>query len=105
MDTRLPGVYEMKNEKNIVAKFVVMPSLPESNLEKALEEQIISTAESLSGQITRIDGTDGEGWKSYLEMDAERKFGRETWQILLLVVIGLIFAEILLLRKFGRIAR
>ena len=105
MDTRLPGIYEMKNENNIVAKFVVIPSLSESDLEKAQEEQIISTAESLSDQITHLDGTDGEGWKSYLKMDAERKFGRETWQILLLVVIGLIFAEIVLLRKFGRIAR
>ena len=32
-------------------------------------------------------------------MDSRRKFGRETWQILLATVLGLVFVEIILLKK------
>ena len=66
-----------------LAKFVVLPSLSESILEKITEEQIKSASGAIHDNIIRIDGKDGKGWESYSIMDSRRKFGRETWQILL----------------------
>ena len=57
--------YELKNSENVVAKFVVLPSLSESILEKITEEQIKSTSGAIHDNIIRIDGKDGKGWESY----------------------------------------
>ena len=104
-ETRLPGTYELSDREGIVSKFVVLPSVDESFLEKAPENEIVSTATALADNVVRLDGREGKGWESYLSMDSRRKFGRETWQILLATVLGLVFMEIILLRRFGRIAR
>ena len=104
-ETRIPGTYELSDPEKVVAKFVVLPSLSESILEKVTDEKIASAATSLAYDVIRIDGRQGEGWDSYLTMDSRRKFGRETWQILLAIVLGLVFMEIILLRRFGRAAR
>ena len=104
-ETRIPGTYELSDPEKVVAKFVVLPSLSESILEKVTEEKIASAATSLADDVIRIDGRQGKGWDSYLTMDSRRKFGRETWQILLAIVLGLVFMEIILLRRFGRAAR
>jgi hypothetical protein len=84
---------------------VVLPSVSESILEKASEDKILATANALADGIVRINGTEGKGWASYLTMDSRRKFGRETWQILLATVLALVLMEIILLKRFGRIAR
>ena len=105
MQTRVPGTYKLSDSERIVAKFVVLPSVSESILEKASEEKISTAALALADEIVRIDGTEGKGWDSYLTMDSRRKFGRETWQILLATVLVLFFVEIILLKRFGRIAR
>ena len=104
-ETRLPGTYELSDRERIVSKFVVLPSVDESFLEKAPENEIVSTATALADNVVRLDGREGKGWESYLSMDSRRKFGRETWQILLATVLGLVFMEIILLRRFGRKAR
>ena len=88
-----------------MAKFVVLPSVAESILEKASEENVASAASALANNVNRIDGRENKGWESYLTMDSRRKFGRETWQILLAIVLCLAFVEIILLRRFGRLAR
>ena len=105
MQTRIPGTYKLSDSERIVAKFVVLPSVSESILEKASEEKISTAALALADEIVRIDGTEGKGWDSYLTMDSRRKFGRETWQILLATVLALFFVEMILLKRFGRVAR
>ena len=104
-ETRIPGTYELSDQEKVVAKFVVLPSISESILEKVSEQKISSAATTLANDVVRIDGSEGKGWESYLTMDSRRKFGRETWQILLATVLGLVFVEIILLRRFGSIAR
>ena len=104
-ETRIPGTYQLSDPERIVAKFVVQPSVSESILEKASEEKILAAANALADGIVRINGTEGKGWASYLTMDSRRKFGRETWQILLATVLALVLVEIILLKRFGRIAR
>ena len=104
-DTRLPGTYALSNNEQVIAKFVVLASPSESNLEKAKEDTINEISKELAENVNRIDGRNGEGWNAYLTMDSHRKFGRETWKIMLAVVLGLILMEIILLRKFGKIVR
>ena len=104
-DTRSPGTYLISDSEKVVAKLVVLSSISESILDKAPEDQIVSNASALAEDVVHIDGREGKGWMSYLTMDTRRKFGRETWQILLTTVLGLIFLEIILLRKFGGLVR
>ena len=104
-DTRSPGTYLISDSEKVVAKLVVLSSISESILDKAPEDQIVSNASALAKDVVHIDGREGKGWMSYLTMDTRRKFGRETWQILLTTVLGLIFVEIILLRKFGGLVR
>ena len=78
-ETRIPGTYQLSDPERIIAKFVVLPSVSESILEKASEDKILAAANALADDVIRIDGTEGKGWASYLTMDSRRKFGRETW--------------------------
>ncbi len=104
-DTRLPGTYELSNEQGIIGKFVVLSSPLESRLEKMDEAQIDKASDTLAENINRIDGRDGDAWNLYSLMDSQRKFGRETWKILLATVLGLVLLEVILLRKFGKVLR
>lgn len=104
-ETRLPGIYSLTQADETRAKFVVLASADESILDKAEEEDVTEATTVLADKVNRIDGTGGKGWEAYYTMDKRRTFGRETWMILLAVVIGLILTEILLLRKFRGIIR
>ena len=104
-ETRLPGIYELTQSEKKLSKFVVLASTEESILDKADENQIVESSSALSERVNRIDGTGGKGWETYITMDNRRTFGRETWKILVAVVIGLLSMEIILLRKFGGIVR
>ena len=104
-DTRLPGTYYLSEESQVISKFVVLASRAESNLNKVEKEQIMEASAGISEKLTLIDGRDGKAWNTYQAIDQLRKFGRETWKILLAVVLGLIVMEMVLLRRFGRMVR
>ena len=104
-ETRLPGTYYLSEENQVISKFVVLASRAESNLNKVEKEQIMEASAGISEKLTLIDGRDGKAWNTYQSIDQHRKFGRETWKILLAVVLGLIVMEMVLLRRFGRMVR
>ena len=104
-ETRLPGTYYLSEENQIISKFVVLASRAESNLNKLEKEQIMEASAEISERLTLIDGREGNAWNTYQSIDQHRKFGRETWKILLAVVLGLIVMEMVLLRRFGRMVR
>ena len=104
-ETRLPGTYYLSEESQVISKFVVLASRAESNLNKVEKEQIMEASAGISEKLTLIDGRDGKAWNTYQSIDQLRKFGRETWKILLAVVLGLIVIEMVLLRRFGRMVR
>ena len=104
-ETRLPGTYYLSEESQVISKFVVLASRAESNLNKVEKEQIMEASTGISEKLTLIDGRDGKAWNAYQAIDQHRKFGRETWKILLAVVLGLIVMEMVLLRRFGRMVR
>ena len=64
-----------------------------NKVEKEQSENLLQVSEKL----TLIDGRDGKAWNAYQAIDQHRKFGQETWKILLAVVLGLIVMEMLLL--------
>jgi hypothetical protein len=101
-ETRSPGTYKLSSEEKTVGKFVVQASVQESVLTKADEQKIIETSSVLAETINRINGIKEVAWEAYERMDNRRKYGRETWLILLAVVLGLILMEVILLRKFGK---
>ena len=104
-DTRIPGTYELSDPEKIVAKFVVLPSVAESILEKASEENVASAAKCSRKQCKPNRWKGKQGWESYLTMDSRRKFGRKPGRFYSLQILCLAFVEIILLRRFGRLAR
>ena len=59
-ETRIPGTYELSDQEKVVAKFVVLPSISESILEKVSEQKISSAATTLANDVVRIDGSEGK---------------------------------------------
>ena len=87
------------------ARFVVNPSTRESRLERLTDEEITARATALGLETKEIIKSSDESsvLDQYLKLDGERKFGRETWKILLWTLLGLVFVELILQRIFGRV--
>ena len=95
----------MKGSGMEPVRFVVNPSKAESRLERLTEEELASRATALGLETEEIiKATDGSSiLDQYLKLDGQRKFGRETWKILLWTLLGLVFVELILQRIFGRV--
>ena len=102
-NTRLPGIYKLKSGNNEVVHFAVGASSSESRLERLSKEEITEKTIGLAETVDIIDGTNNNPLAAYRKLDSERKFGRETWKILLGAVLGLILLEIILQRNFGKV--
>lgn len=102
-NTRLPGIYKLKSGNNEVVHFAVGASSSESRLERLSKEEITEKTIGLAETVDIIDGTNNNPLAAYRKLDSERKFGRETWKILLVAVLGLILLEIILQRNFGKV--
>ena len=102
-DTRLHGIYKLKSENNNVVYFAVGASSSESRLERLSKEEIKDKTMGLAETIDIIDGTNNNPLIAYRKLDNERKFGRETWKILLGAVLALILLEVILQRSFGKV--
>lgn len=103
-NTRLPGIYKLKSGNNEVVHFAVGASSTESRLERLSKEEITEKTKGLAETVDIIDGTNNNPFTAYRKLDSERKFGRETWKILLGAVLALILLEIILQRSFGKVA-
>ena len=104
-ETRRPGTYAMMGNGVETARFVVNPSTRESRLERLSDEEITARATALGLETKEIIKSSDESsvLDQYLKLDGERKFGRETWKILLWTLLGLLFVELILQRIFGRV--
>ncbi len=102
-NTRLPGIYKLKTGNNDVVHFAVGASPTESKLERLSKEEITEKTKGLAETVDIIDGTKNNPLIAYRKLDSERKFGRETWKILLGAVLALIILEIILQRSFGKV--
>ena len=104
-ETRIPGTYQLSDPEKDHCQVCGSPIRFRINPGKSFRRQDFGCRQCSCRWHIRINGTEGKGWASYLTMDSRRKFGRETWQILLAIVLALVLVEIILLKRFGRIAR
>ncbi|MFP6887899.1 MAG: BatA domain-containing protein [Opitutales bacterium] len=103
--TRRPGTYAMTGDGVETARFVVNSSPRESLLARLTDEEIATRATALGLEPNEIikSADDDPVLDQYLKLDGQRKFGRETWKILLWTLLGLVFVELILQRIFGRV--
>ena len=50
-----------------------------------------------------IDASEKDALEQYMELDGKRRFGRETWKLLLGAVLALVLLELILQRIFGKV--
>ena len=95
----------MKGDGVETAQFVVNSFTRESLLERLTDEELATRAAALGLEPNEIikSADDDPVLDQYLKLDGQRKFGRETWKILLWTLLGLVFVELILQRIFGRV--
>ena len=101
-NTRQPGVYQISGSEFGPIKFVANASPSESMLGRIDREEIRERLASLTETVDFIETSEANPLTKYLEIDSARTFGRETWKLLLGVVLGLVLLELILQRIFGR---
>ncbi len=90
-----PGLYTLEVPGGERIHFVAEPDRRESDLRPLDEAEIAAIARSLDAKVVRT-------WEEYRRLEEERRYGREVWPLLLAFVLALIFAELVLERRFAR---
>jgi hypothetical protein len=94
-NTRRPGLYILNMPEAPPVHFVVNTPRTESDLNQVTDEELAKIAESMNASVVRSAD-------EYAVIDAERRHGREIWKTLLLVLLGLVFAELYLQQRFAK---
>lgn len=95
-DTRHPGLYILGTTNPV--HFVVNTTRAESDLRQLSDDELHAVAKPWNATVLK-------SWDEYREREQRRRYGREIWQPLLWVLLGLIFAELLLQQRIGRVRR
>lgn len=95
-DTKRPGLYILDAPTNV--HFVVNTSRAESDLAQLNADELKAVAKPWNANIVN-------SWDEYREREQRRRFGREVWRPLLWTLLGLIFAELILEQRVGRLRR
>ena len=93
-DTRLPGLYILDTPLH----FVVNTTRAESDLTQLTGDELKSVAKPWNAAVV-------SSWDEYRDHEQRQRFGREIWRPLLWALLALIFAEIFLQQRFGRLRR
>lgn len=102
-DTRNPGTYELSGENLPKVKFVASASPRESRLDRITKEELVNKTKDLGTTVDYIDASEKDALEQYKELDGKRRFGRETWKLLLGAVLALVLLELILQRIFGKV--
>ena len=97
-DTRQPGLYILDTPTNTPLHFVVNTTRTESDLTQLTSAEIKAAAKPWNAAVVR-------SWDEYREREQRQRYGREIWRPLLWALLGLIFAELLLAQRVGRLRR
>ncbi|HIF33440.1 MAG TPA: hypothetical protein EYQ75_17700 [Planctomycetaceae bacterium] len=95
LETQRPGIYTLTGPDAVAIHYVAESSRSESELTLLDTEAWSDLAEGMAADHV-------ESAAVYLEHDKLRRHGREIWKILLAVVLGLMFLEVVLQQRFGR---
>ena len=95
-ETFRPGLYILQTPTNVPLHFVVNTTRAESDLTQLTPDEIKAVAKPWNASVA-------SSWEEYHQREERRRFGREIWRPLLWLLLGLIFAELLLEQRVGRI--
>lgn len=93
--TQRPGLYKVQLAGGSVVDYVVNADRAESNLAKLTPEEIKALAKANGLQVVKS----AEEFKA---RDKAQRVGLEIWKWALLILLGLLFAELILQQKFAR---
>lgn len=94
--TGQPGVYTLTGPDAKPIHFVAQAPRRESDLQQLTEEELAAVAEELDADVV-------ESAQEFLELEQERRHGREIWRFLLLALLGLMVTELFLQQRFARV--
>ena len=97
-DTELPGLYVLETPDNETIHFVVNTSRAESDLKLLDDKEFADLAEVMQAKAV-------SSAEQYLQLDKQRRFGREIWKPLLAAVLVLLFLEVLLQQRFAMVKK
>ena len=97
-ETRRPGLYILNTPTNTPLHFVVNTTRAESDLTQLTSDEIKAVAKPWNATVIH-------SWDEYHQLEQRRRFGREIWRPLLWTLLGLIFAELFLAQRVGRVKR
>lgn len=97
-DTDLPGLYVLETPDNETIHFVVNTSRAESDVALLDEKEFADLAEMMQAKAV-------SSAEQYLQLDKQRRFGREIWKPLLAAVLVLLFLEVLLQQRFAMVRK
>ncbi len=97
-DTHRPGLYVLQTPDGRMTHFVVNASRRESDLKVLDDEQFKALAAEMNCRAVSSAA-------EYLQLDKQRRFGREVWKPLLTAVLVLLLAELLLQQRFAGVRR
>jgi hypothetical protein len=90
-----PGLYTMEAPDRSLIHFVVSTSRKESDLRQLSETELRSAARTMGASVAM-------SWRDYLNLDQQRRHGRELWRLLLWLTLGLCFGELALQQYFTK---
>ena len=97
-DTRKPGLYILEAPDRAPIHFVVNASRAESDLAQLPADEIAAAAKP-------FDATLVSSWDEYRQLEQRRRYGRDVWRPFLWALLGLIFLELWLEQRVGKVRR
>jgi hypothetical protein len=94
-ETQRPGLYVLDAPNNNRIHFVVNVDRKESDLSQLPESEVQTVAKAMGASVVKT-------FNDYRSLDQQRRFGQEIWQLLLAVMVGLLFLELVLEQVFAR---
>ncbi len=97
-DTRKPGLYILEAPDRAPVHFVVNASRAESDLVQLPADEIAAAAKPFEATLVN-------SWDEYRQLEQRRRYGRDVWRPFLWTLLGLVFFELWLEQRVGRVKR
>jgi len=94
-ETQRPGLYVLDAPNNNRIHFVVNVDRKESDLSQLPDSEVQTVAKAMGASVVKT-------FNDYRALDQQRRFGQEIWQLLLAIMVGLLFLELILEQVFAR---
>lgn len=94
-ETHRPGLYLVESPGGETVHVVAATARTESDPQRLSAAEVRSLAKTLDAQVAT-------SWKQFRSLEQNRRRGQELWPLLLWLVVGLLFTELLLEQFFAR---